>query len=482
MNTRTFKRGIHPAGHKELAADSPIRLVHATGQAVYPLSQHIGAPAVAIVAPGERVLAGQKIAEAGGFVSAPIYSAVSGTVGAIGPHMNASGETVPCITIDTDGLDQWVNPAWDPAGEGAYAGEAVETLVRNTPEEALTPTAIRGAVREAGIVGLGGAGFPAAVKLTPKDPEAIDYLIINGAECEPYLTCDYRLMLERAEALLAGCRWILRLFPKARCVLAVEDNKPDAILHLTELVKASGDGRLSVCPLRAKYPQGGERMLIAAVTGRRLNASLLPADKGCIVMNVSSVIASFFAIACGRPLTHRIMTVTGDSVATPCNLEVPVGMSYRAVLEAAGGYAKQPKKVITGGPMMGTALFSLDIPVTKTSASILALSEDPVAIHDTTPCVHCGKCLRACPERLVPQLLSAAADRDEFDTFEKYGGMECIECGSCAYVCPAKRHLVQSMRYGKRKTGEIIRARRAKEAAETAKGGTVAGGKGGKTP
>lgn len=204
-------------------------------------------------------------------------------------------------------------------------------------------------------------------------------------------------------------------------------------------------------------------MLIRAVTGRYLNSRLLPADRGCIVMNVASVLAAYGAISCGRPLTHCIMTVTGDAVSSPCNLEVPVGTSYAAVLAEAGGFSAEPEKVISGGPMMGTALFSLDIPVTKTASSILALRHDPVALHDASPCIHCGHCLHACPEKLVPQLLSAAAEQEQFDVFEKYGGMECIECGSCAFVCPAGRHLVQSMRYGKRQTGALIRARKAAE-------------------
>lgn len=464
MTCKTFKRGIHPSGRKALSSGQPIQRIPAAGTFVYPLSQHIGAPAVACVQVGEHVLAGQKVAEAGGFVSAPIYSAISGTVQTIGPHATASGEMQPCVVIQNDDQNQWVHPEWDPQGKGAYDSAEVKRYLRTMlSQENLptTPEQICQAVREAGIVGLGGAGFPTAVKLTPKDASKIDTLIVNGAECEPYLTSDHRLMLERGEALIAGCRLLLSLFPQATCVIAVENNKPDAIAHIQELLSEFGVAGVTVCPLKAKYPQGGERMLIHAVTGRKLNASMLPADVGCIVMNVASVIASFMAIAYGRPLTHRIMTVTGEGISSPCNLEVPIGISFKEVLQAAGGFAGEIQKVINGGPMMGTALFSLDIPVTKTSASILALKKDPVSLHDTTACIHCGKCLRACPERLVPQLLSDAAEQDQFDIFEKNGGMECIECGSCAYVCPAKRHLVQSMRYGKRQTGAILRARKA---------------------
>lgn len=473
MKLATFRRGIHPADGKSLSAASPIRLMHASadGERVYPLSQHIGAPSVPTVSVGDRVLAGQRIAQAGSFVSAPIFASASGIVTAICPRTTSSGETAPCIVVKGDGLNEWVDPAFDPAGAGAY-DPAFPARFMDSPERAvLTSDAIRAAVREAGVVGLGGAGFPTAVKLSPKDPDTIGYLIVNGAECEPYLTSDHRLMLERGEALVAGCRLLLSLFPHAVCRIGIEENKPDAIQNIGKLLREAGDARLSVVSLREKYPQGGERMLINAVTGRTLNSSMLPADVGCVVMNVSSVIACFYAAAKSRPLTHRVMTITGDGVLTPCNLEVPLGVSYREVLAEAGGFDGEPEKVVTGGPMMGTALFTLDIPVTKTSASILALRRDPVAIHDTTPCVHCGKCLRACPEKLVPQLLSQAADRDEFDKFEKYGGMECIECGSCAYVCPAKRHLVQSMRYGKRQTAALIRARKAAAAEAAGKGG-----------
>lgn len=476
MKTKTFRRGIHPKDGKAYAAESPIRPVAPVGELVYPLSQHIGAPAVPLVAVGDSILAGQKLAEAGGFVSAPLYSSASGVVKAIAPHASGSGETVPCIILETDGQNRWVDPLFDPANNPFTSPEAIATAMATQPLATMDKETIRGRIREAGVVGLGGAGFPTAVKLSPKNDEEIDHLIINAAECEPYLTSDYRLMMERPLELLAGCQLLLRLFPKAKCVIGVENNKPAAIRllekHCQELEA------VSVCPLKAKYPQGGERMLIKAVTGRSLNSSLLPSAVGCIVMNVASVIASFRACALGAPLTHRIMTITGDGVNTPCNLEVPIGISHRAVLEAAGGFKGDPGKIISGGPMMGTALFSTDIPVTKTSASILAFQKDPVALHDTTACIRCGKCLTACPERLVPTKLAEAAELNDLETFEKYGGMECIECGSCAYVCPAKRHLVQSMRYGKRQTGAAIRARKAVEQAKpqeaSQKGGTKA--------
>lgn len=471
MKCKTFRHGVHPRGYKELSAGAAIRRMELpTGQeAIYPLSQHIGAPAVPIVAVGDRVLAGQKLAEPSGMVSAGIHAAFSGRVKAIEPRTAAGGETTPCIVLETDEDTAWIDPAFDPASPEAYAPAAVAAYMASPAPSALTAEGIRTAVREAGIVGLGGAGFPSAVKLSPREPDRIDHLIINGAECEPYLTSDHRLMLERGEALVAGCQLLLRLFPQAVCAIAVENNKPDAIAHLQEIIASTGDDRLSVCPLKAKYPQGGERMLIRAVTGRYLHSKLLPADVGCVVINAASTIACFYAISRGQPLTHRIMTVTGDAVKSPCNIEVPLGVTYAQVLAAAGGFAVEPEKVVSGGPMMGHALFTLDIPVTKTSASILAMREDPMARQDSAPCIHCGRCLQACPEGLVPQLLAAAADRNDFETFEKRGGMECIECGSCAYVCPSGRHLVQSMRYGRRKTGGILRTRAAEK---PAKGGS----------
>jgi len=444
---RTFKRGVHPGGHKGLSKNEPIRKVLPAEQVMYPLVQHIGAPAVPIVKKGDRVLVGQPIAEAGSFVSVPIHSAVSGTVKAVEPRLTAAGREIETIVIDNDGQYTPVD------------GFGVERDWRNaTPEE------IVDVVQKAGIVGLGGAGFPTHVKLRPKDPAAIHTVIVNGVECEPYLTCDYRLMLEKTDDLLIAIDLLLRLFPNARAVIGIEDNKPLAIRKLRDATAATE--RIGVCALKTKYPQGGERMLIHAVTGEDINSTVLPMDAGCVVENVASVLAIGDAVRFGVPLISRVMTVTGDAVASACNLHVAIGDSYSHVLEAAGGFAIEPQKIITGGPMTGTAMFDLNVPIVKTSASILALTEDEVAQQKTTACIHCGHCVRSCPEFLVPQMMYRSVLADDFEQFEKLHGMECIECGCCTYSCPAKLPLAQAFKYAKL---EVAKKRRAQKAAEAAK-------------
>ena len=430
MKLKTFKRGVHPKGNKHYTKDLPIKELIIKGDAVYPMSQHIGAPCKPVVEVGDEVKVGQLIAEAGGFVSANIFSAVSGKVKAIEPRHTMLGETVDSIVIENDGLFTKID------GFGA-----------ETDYKALTNEQIIEKIKYAGIVGLGGAGFPTHVKIAPKNPDKIDYLIINAAECEPYLTSDYRLMLERTEDLLKGSEILLRLFKNAKCVIGIEDNKKDAFLLINQ--KSKND-KIRAELLKTKYPQGGERTLIKAITGRELNSKMLPADVGCVVVNAASTIAVYEAVSKNIPLIKRVMTITGDAVANPCNVLVSIGMNHQELLEACGGFNCDPEKVVSGGPMMGTALFDMDFPVTKTSSSILAFKKDGAAC-DTTACIHCGRCVSVCPERLVPQLLMTASDNELFDEFERLQGMECIECGSCSYVCPAKRPLTQSFKFAKRK-------------------------------
>lgn len=425
MALLTFKGGIHPDDGKRLAKDKAIVDVKPKGDLVYPLSQHIGAPASPIVAKGDRVLKGQKIAEAGGFVSAPIYASVSGTVKAIEPHFNPTGAKVNCIVVENDGEYEEVE----------YA--PVKPLEEMTKEEIL------GAIGEAGVVGMGGAGFPTRVKLSPKEPEKIDYIIANCAECEPYITADYRRMMETPELLVGGMRVILSVFDHAKGIFGVEDNKPDCIEKLKELVK--DEPRMEVMALKTKYPQGAERQLIFATTGRSINSTMLPADAGCVVDNVETMINVYQAVVKGMPSIERIVTVSGDAVKEPGNFRAPFGMNQMELVEAAGGFKEEPEKVISGGPMMGFAMFTLDVPVTKTSSSILSFLKDPVKGLDETACINCGRCVEACPSRIIPSRLADYAQHHDDAAFEKMNGMECVECGSCSYVCPAKRPLKQAI-------------------------------------
>ena len=427
MGLATFKGGIHPYEGKELSMSKPVSVLQPKGEMVFPLSQHIGAPAKPLVAKGDHVLVGQKIGEPGGFISACIISSVSGTVKSLEPRMIANGAMVPSIIVENDGM---------------Y--ETVEGFGEDRDPKTLSKEEIRNIVKEAGIVGLGGAGFPTHVKLTPKDESAIDTIIVNGAECEPYLTSDYRMMLEEPLSIIKGLNVILQLFDNAKGVIGIENNKPDAIQKMTELVK--DEPRITVCPLLTKYPQGGERSLIYAVTGRKINSSMLPADAGCIVDNVDTVISIYNAVCKTTPLIRRIITVTGDAIANPQNYSVRTGTSYKELLGASGGFKTEPEKIISGGPMMGQALFNLEIPVTKTSSALTAMTKDEVAIHAPSACIRCGRCVSVCPSHVVPQMMMDAAERSDIERFTALNGMECCECGCCTYVCPAKRPLTQAFK------------------------------------
>ncbi len=423
MARLTFVGGIHPYEGKELTKDKPIKTVLPKGDLVYPVSQHIGAPATPIVAVGDHVLTGQKIAEASGFVSAPVYATVSGTVKTIEPRRLATGGMSNSIIVEND--EKYEEVEWPQ----------VKPLEEMTAEEKVA------AIREAGVVGMGGAGFPTAVKMAPKEPEKIEYVIANCSECEPYLTSDYRRMIEEPELVLSGLRVAVSIFPNARGILAVEDNKPDAIAKFRELTK--DDQNISVKTLQTKYPQGAERMLIYACTGRKINSSMLPADAGCIVDNVDTLCAISRAVLEGKPLMERIVTITGDAVVDPCNYKVRIGTNYRELIDDAGGFVSTPAKIISGGPMMGFAVFDLDVPTTKTASALTCLSEDAVSEMAPGACINCGKCIEVCPGQIVPKTLADAVEHGDEATFMKEYGMECCECGCCSYICPARRQLTQ---------------------------------------
>lgn len=420
----TFKGGIHPYEGKELTEDKDVIEYLPQGDMVYPLSQHIGAPAKPIVKKGDRVLAGQLIAEAGGFVSANIHASVSGTVKTIEPRLTSSGSKVNSIVIDND-----------------KEYETVEFTPNNKPLDELTRDEVIDAIKAAGVVGMGGAGFPTHVKLSPKNIDDIDYIIINASECEPYLTSDYRRIMDEADKVIEGLRIVLAIFPKAQGIIAVEDNKPKAIKLLQE--KLAGDERIRVNSMPTKYPEGAERQLIYANTGRYINSSMLPADAGCIVHNVDTAYAICEAVREGRPLMERLVTISGDAIKNPCNICMKIGTNYQELIDCAEGFSKDPAKLIAGGPMMGKAIYTTDIPATKSSSAILALSEDAVAEMEPSACIRCGRCIDVCPGRVMPNMLATLASRNEIDAFVKNNGMECCECGCCSYVCPARRHLTQ---------------------------------------
>ena len=422
----TFVGGIHPYDGKNMSKNHKIVDYFPTGDMVYPLSQHIGAPAKAVVNKGESVLAGQMIAEAGGFVSAPIYSTVSGTVKAIEPRRVVSGDSVMSIVIENDRKYQEVEWPEVPPFESLSREDKIKMI------------------QDAGIVGMGGAGFPTHVKLSPKEPEKIEYVIVNCAECEPYLTSDYRKMLEEPQKLVGGLMVLLSLFENSRGILAIEDNKPECIAKLQKLVK--DEPKIVVKALKTKYPQGAERQLIYATTGRQINSDMLPADAGCVVNNVDTVISVYNAVIEGRPLMHRIVTVTGDAINNPQNFRVLIGTNYSELIDAAGGFKTQPEKIISGGPMMGMALFDLDVPCTKASSALLCLTKDEVSMYEPSACINCGKCVEVCPGRVVPKLLSDLAEQHDEEGFIAHNGMECCECGCCSYICPAKRNLTQNIK------------------------------------
>lgn len=425
MGMLTFKGGVHPFEGKELTMDSVVTKLLPKGDLVYPMAQHIGAPAKPVVKKGDRVLAGQLIGEAASFVSANVHASVSGTVKAIEPRMLANGTTAECIIVENDGL---------------YEEVSFETA----DYKKLSKEEILEKIKAAGVTGMGGAAFPAHVKLSPKEPDKIEYIILNGAECEPYLTSDYRRMMNEGEMIVKGLEIILSLFPNAKGYIAIENNKPEAIRKMKELCQ--GHEGIEVKVVKTKYPQGGERTLIYATTGRSIHSGMLPADAGCVVHNVDTAACIYRAVALGQPVYKRYFTVTGEAVANPGNFEVLTGTNYRELLDAAGGVTVECGKYISGGPMMGFAMASLDVPITKGTSSLLVLKEDVVSLSESSPCIRCARCIDVCPGRVMPSKLAVLATRGNVDAFVANGGMECCECGCCSFICPAKRPLTQTIK------------------------------------
>lgn len=441
---KTFSLGgVHPAENKR-SANSPVEVLPVPPVVSIPLAQHIGAPAQALVKKGDEVKVGQVIAQSAGFVSANIHSPVSGKVAKVDQVVDASGYRKAAIIINTEG-DEWV--------------EDIDRSAILVKEITASPEAIVKKIGEAGIVGLGGATFPAHVKLSPPPGKTCDVLIINGVECEPYLTSDHRLMLEKGEELLVGIRLLMTALHVKEAIIGIENNKPDAIAHMEKL--ASEYEGIRVQPLKVQYPQGGEKQLIDACMGRQVPSGKLPIEVGAVVHNVGTAYAVYEAVQKNKPLIERIVTVTGLSLARPANFLTRIGTPISALIEAAGGLPDDTGKIIGGGPMMGKALTSTEIPVTKGTSGVLLMPQPLASRKPVDPCIRCAKCVGVCPMGLSPYLLMPLAEKAIWDRAEEENVMDCIECGSCSFTCPSSRPLLDYIRLGKAKVGQIMRSRTA---------------------
>jgi electron transport complex protein RnfC len=440
---KTFSTGgIHPADRK-LSAGKCIEVLPLPKRVAVPTAQHIGAPAKPEVKKGDLVKTGQIIAKTGGFVSANIHSPVSGKVFKIDEVVDASGYRKPAIIIDVEG-DEW--------DESIDRSESLKKEITLSSEEIIKKVA------EMGIVGMGGATFPSHVKLSPPPGKKCDILIINGVECEPYLTSDHRIMLEKGEELIIGIRILMKALKVDRAVIGIENNKADAIKHLTQLT--ANEKGIEVQPLKVQYPQGGEKQLIDAVIGRQVPSGKLPIEVGAVVQNVGTAYAIYEAIQKNKPLVERVITITGPDLSTPSNFLARIGTPVSQLIEAAGGLPDNTGKIIGGGPMMGKALVNLDIPVTKGSSGILVLPQEEAHRKPVENCIRCSKCVSVCPMGLEPYLLMIESEKDLLDRAENDSIMDCIECGSCSFTCPAHRPLLDYIRLGKGKVGQIIRNRK----------------------
>lgn len=427
--TRKFKGGVHPNDSKSLSASKPIQDAPLFDKYTVIMHQNIGAPPALVVKKGDAVKKGDLLAKATGFVCVPLHAPTSGTVTAIDKCPGPTGIAVPAIEITADGLDEW-GPCFEPMADWRTRD----------------PKELKQRVSDAGIVGMGGAGFPSHVKLSPPEGKTIDTLILNGAECEPYLTADHRLMLEHAEDVVLGAAILARILGLEGAVVGVEENKPDAIARLKEV---AGKYNVKVQALPVNYPQGAEKQLIYAITGREVPIGKLPMDAHCVVQNVASAAAVAEAVVKGRPSIERVTTVTGKPVVRPGNWRFRLGTPVSKALELAGGVSEQPAKLLLGGPMMGIAQNSLGVTVMKNTSGILLIARDEVSLYTSEPCIRCGRCVECCPMDILPATISQAVENKRFDWAEELNVMACIECGSCSYVCPSHRPLNQHFKRGK---------------------------------
>jgi len=450
MNIRTFRiGGIHPEENK-ITAEMATKVAALPKQAIFPLSQHIGAPTKPVVKKGDKVKVGTLIAEAGGFVSAPIYSSVSGTVFKVDTAIDATGYRVPAIIINVEG-DEWE--------ETIDRSDKLETLAEH-PE--LTPEEIVERIKTAGVTGMGGAGFPTFIKLCPPPGAKAECVIINAVECEPYITSDYRLMMEHADEILVGLELLMKAAKVDKAYIGIETNKPQAIDLLTE--KTAGNPNIEVVPLKQRYPQGGEKQLVDAVIRRQVPAPpAIPVNVGAIVQNVGTAFAVYQAVMKNKPLFERYTTVTGKKIANPGNFLVRMGTPMRELIDACGGMPEGNNKLLAGGPMMGKALTSTEVPVCKGTNSVTVISEEEAVRKPVQPCIRCAKCVSVCPMGLEPFLLATASAMHNWEKVEAEGVTSCIECGSCQFTCPSHRPILDNVRLGKSTVMGLIRARNAKK-------------------
>lgn len=430
MSVLTFKQGIHPEYHKELTKDEPLRKAKRPKEVIIPLQQHIGAPLKPIVEKGDQVKRGQKIGDTDSFVAAPVHSSVSGTVKAIEKVRTPAGQKTLSIIIEADDED-----VFD------------DSLKPDKEIEQLSSKEIIDIIREAGIVGLGGAMFPTHVKLSVPDDKNVEYFILNGIECEPFLNVDNRMMIERSKDVVNGMKLMMKASNVKKGIIGIEDNKPRAISNMEKAVE--NENNIEIKVFETKYPQGGEKMLIKAALGREVPEGGLPLDVGVIVNNVTTAIAVLEAVTEGKPLIERTITITGEGISKPCNLYYSIGTKVKDLINEADGFEGEPAKIILGGPMTGSAQHTIDVPTVKGTSGIIVLHKSSVAKFDPKPCIKCARCVDSCPMYLLPLKLSDLSQYEKYDALDEYDVQSCIECGSCSYICPADRPLLDYIRIGK---------------------------------